>query len=273
MIQSRLTVTKQTPLAPRGLVAAEHPLGASVGAAILERGGNAVDAAVATAFAMTVVEPFMSTIAGSGTMLVHLEKRGETVALDFNGVAPTRAHEGMFRLIGGISDGLFPWPRVEGAANEYGHRAVAVPGSVAGLTLALERYGTMELADVLAPAIALAREGFVPDWYQALTTARYIEELGAFPESARTYLRNGRAIHRPPSLEPGERVTYPDLARSLALIAREGPDAFYRGALAQAIHDEMAAHQGLIGREDLAAYEVRVSAPLDTGIFYFCVEG
>ena len=262
MIQSRLTVTKQTPLAPRGLVAAEHPLGASVGAAILERGGNAVDAAVATAFAMTVVEPFMSTIAGSGTMLVHLEKRGETVALDFNGVAPTRAHEGMFRLIGGISDGLFPWPRVEGAANEYGHRAVAVPGSVAGLTLALERYGTMELADVLAPAIALAREGFVPDWYQALTTARYIEELGAFPESARTYLRNGRAIHRPPSLEPGERVTYPDLARSLALIAREGPDAFYRGALAQAIHDEMAAHQGLIGLEDLAAYEVRVSAPL-----------
>ncbi len=262
MIQSRLTVTKQTPLAPRGLVAAEHPLGASVGAAILERGGNAVDAAVATAFAMTVVEPFMSTIAGSGTMLVHLEKRGETVALDFNGVAPTRAHEGMFRLIGGISDGLFPWPRVEGAANEYGHRAVAVPGSVAGLTLALERYGTMELADVLAPAIALAREGFVPDWYQALTTARYIEELGAFPESARTYLRNGRAIHRPPSLEPGERVTYPDLARSLALIAREGPDAFYRGALAQAIQDEMAAHQGLIGLEDLAAYEVRVSAPL-----------
>src|SRR5437773_1036430 len=95
---------------------------------------------------MTVVEPFMSTIAGSGTMLVHLEKRGETVALDFNGVAPTRAHERMFRLIGGISDGLFPWPRVEGAANEYGHRAVAVPGSVAGLTLALERYGTMDLA-------------------------------------------------------------------------------------------------------------------------------
>jgi len=262
MIQSRLVVTKHTPLAPRGLVVAEHPLGAGVGAAILEGGGNAVDAAVATAFAMTVVEPFMSTIAGSGTMLVRLEKRGETVALDFNGVAPARAHAGMFRLIGGISDGLFPWPRVEGAANEYGHRAVAVPGSVAGLTLALERYGTMELADVLAPAIALAREGFVPDWYQALTTARHLEELGAFPESARTYLRNGRAIHRPPSLEPGERVTYPDLARSLELIAREGAEVFYRGELAQAIHDEMAAHGGLLSREDLAAYEVGVSAPL-----------
>src|SRR5216117_3684669 len=262
MIQSQLVVTKQTPLASRGLVVAEHPLGARVGAAILEEGGNAVDAAVATAFAMTVVEPFMSTLAGSGTMLVHLATRGEAVAIDFNGQAPARADATMFRLIGGVSEGLFAWPRVENAANEYGHRSVAVPGSVAGLALALERYGTMELADVLTPAIALARDGFVPDWYQALTTARYIEELGAFPETARTYLRNGRAIHRPPSLEPGERVRYPDLAETLAVIARDGPAAFYRGAIAQAIHDEMIAGGGLLTKEDLAAYEARVSPPL-----------
>ena len=262
MLESRLVVTKETPLAARGLVAAEHPLGARVGAGVLAAGGNAVDAAVATAFAMTVVEPFMSTLAGSGTMLIHLAKRGETVALDFNGQAPARARDGMFRVIGGVSDGLFAWPRVEGAANEYGYLAVAVPGSVAGLALALERWGTLELSDALRPAIALAREGFVPDWYQALTTARYLEELTAFPETARTYLRGGRAIHRPPSLEPGERVTYPDLARSLELLAREGPDAFYRGALAQAIHEEMAAHGGLLTREDLASYEVRVAPPL-----------
>jgi gamma-glutamyltranspeptidase/glutathione hydrolase len=262
MIQSQLVVTKQTPLARRGLVVAEHPLGARVGATILEAGGNAVDAAVATAFAMTVVEPFMSTIGGSGTLLVHRARRGETVAIDFNGQAPAGAHASMYRLIGGISDGLFAWPRVENAANEYGHRSVAVPGSVAGLALALERYGTMELADALRPAIALAREGFVPDWYQALTTARHIEELGAFPETARTYLRNGRAIHRPPSFEPGERVTYPDLAESLATIAREGPAAFYRGAIAQAIHDEMKAGGGVLTKDDLAAYEVRVSPPL-----------
>ena len=262
MIESRLAVTKQTPLARRGLVVAEHPLGARVGGGILEAGGNAVDAAVATAFAMTVVEPFMSTIGGSGTMLVHRAKRGETVAIDFNGQAPARAHASMFRLTDGISNGLFAWPRVENAANEYGHRSVAVPGSVAGLALALERYGTMAWADALAPAITLAREGFVPDWYQALTTARYIEELGAFPETARTYLRNGRAIHRPPSLEPGERVRYPDLAETLAVIARDGPAAFYRGAIAQAIHDEMIAGGGLLTKEDLAAYEARVSPPL-----------
>jgi gamma-glutamyltranspeptidase / glutathione hydrolase len=262
MIRSSLSVTKQTPPAPRGMVVAEHPRGAEVGARILERGGNAVDAAVATAFAMTVVEPFMSSIGGSGTMLVHLARRGETVALDFNGVAPRRAHATMYPVIGGVSDALFPWPKVEGEANVYGHRAVAVPGSVAGLTLALERYGTMALADVLTPAIEIARDGFVPDWYLALKHAHHLEELAAFPETARVYLRHGRSIYRPPSMQPGDVVRYPDLAESLTLIAKEGPDAFYRGAIADAIADEMARGGGLISKDDLTAYEVRVGAPL-----------
>jgi gamma-glutamyltranspeptidase/glutathione hydrolase len=262
MIRSRLRVTKETPLAAHGMVAAEHPRGAAVGAAILARGGNAVDAAVATAFAMTVVEPFMSSIAGSGTMLVHLAKRGETVALNFNGVAPLAAHETIYKIVGGVSDGLFAWPRTENAANEHGHRSVAVPGSVAGLALALERYGTMTLADVLAPAIALAREGFEADWYLALNHAKFVQELSAYPATAKNYLRDGRWIHRPAGMLPGDRMSYPDLARSLALIAKEGPDAFYRGALAQAIVDDMAANGGLIRREDLAGYRVIVEPAL-----------
>jgi gamma-glutamyltranspeptidase/glutathione hydrolase len=262
MIRSALSVTKKTPLARRGMVVAEHPAGADVGARILERGGNAVDAAVAAAFAMTVVEPFMSTIAGSGTMLVHLARRGETVCLDFNGVAPLAAHETLYKVVGGVSQALFPWPRVEDDANVFGHRSVAVPGSVAGLALALERYGTMTLADVLAPAIEIARAGIVHDWYLALKHAHHLEELAAFPEAARTYLRHGRSIYRPPSMQPGDLVQYPDLARTLTLIAREGPSAFYRGAIAQAIADEMATHGGLITREDLAAYEVRVGPAL-----------
>jgi gamma-glutamyltranspeptidase/glutathione hydrolase len=262
MIRSTLSVTKKTPVMSRGMVVAEHPRGAEVGAGILERGGNAVDAAVAAAFAMTVVEPFMSTIAGSGTMLVHLAKRGETVCLDFNAVAPRAAHETMYKVVGGVSDALFPWPRVEGEANVFGHRSVAVPGSMAGLALAVERYGTMTLADVMAPAIEIAKTGIVHDWYLALKHASHLEELSAFPESARTYLRNARSIFRPPSMQPGDVVRYPDLAKSLALIAREGPDVFYRGALAQALVDEMAAHGGLITKGDLAAYEVRVGPPL-----------
>jgi gamma-glutamyltranspeptidase/glutathione hydrolase len=262
VIRSTLVLSKTTPRAARGLVTAEHPLGAEVGAAVLERGGNAVDAAVATAFAMTVVEPFMSTIAGSGTMLIHLARGGDTVALDFNGRAPLAAHETMFRVVGGISDALFPWPRVADEANVWGARSVAVPGSVAGLTLALERYGTMDLRDVLAPAIRLAREGFVADWYLALNTTRSLEELLAVPETARVYLRNGRAVHRPPSMQPGDRVTQPDLARSLELIARDGRNAFYRGAIGQAIVAELAVNGGLITMEDLAAYEVKVGAAL-----------
>jgi gamma-glutamyltranspeptidase/glutathione hydrolase len=262
MLRSRLVVTKQTPLAPHGLVAAEHRRGAEVGAAILARGGNAVDAAVATAFAMTVVEPFMSTIAGSGTMLVHLARRGETVCLNFNGVAPLAAHESMYRIVGGVSDGLFAWPRTANAENEYGHRAVAVPGSVAGLALAAERYGTMQWPDLLAPAIALARDGFETDWYLALNQAKFEQELAAFEASARAYLRDARFSHRPAGMLPGDQLSYPDLARSLELIARQGPDAFYKGAIAQALVDDMAANGGLVRHEDLAAYRVLVEPAL-----------
>ena len=168
----------------------------------------------------------------------------------------------MFRVIGGVSDALFAWPRVENEANVFGHLSVAVPGSVAGLALALERWGTMELRDVLLPAIRLATDGFVADWYLALNHAKFQEELSAFPETARVYLRKERFVHRPPSTNPGDRVTYPDLARSLGLIAKEGPAAFYRGAIAQAIQDDMARNGGLIGKADLAAYQVRVGAPL-----------
>src|SRR5215470_3999257 len=103
MIRSSLIATKRTRIASRGMVVAEHPLGAEVGAGVLTRGGNAVDAAVATAFAMTVVEPFMSTVGGGGTMLVHLATEGETLAVDFNAVAPSAAHESMYRVIGGVS--------------------------------------------------------------------------------------------------------------------------------------------------------------------------
>src|SRR5215470_14546085 len=225
MIRSELVVTKKTPLVRRGLVVAEHPIGAEVGAGVLARGGNAIDAAVATAFAMTVVEPFMSTIGGAGTMLVHLATEDETLTVDFNAAAPSAAHESMYRVTGGVSTALFPWPNVEHDANVFGPRSVAVPGSVAGLCLALERFGTMELRDVLQPAITLAEEGFVPDWYVALNTAVMSQELAAFPETARTYLRGGHYIYRTPSMAGGDLFRQPELGRSLRLLAKDGPVA------------------------------------------------
>ena len=140
---SRVQVTKSPVEVRHAAVTAGHPLGAAVGAEVLRRGGNAVDAAVATAFAMAVVEPFMSCLAGGGSMLIHRPRRGESVALDFNVEAPAAAHARMYPLGGGRGSDLFPWRAVEGDANVHGHRAVAVPGSVAGLALALERYGTL----------------------------------------------------------------------------------------------------------------------------------
>ena len=265
MIRSALRMTKQTPLASRGMVVAEHPLGAEVGASILARGGNAVDAAVATAFAMPVVEPFMSSIAGGGSFLIHMARRGETVAIDANVAAPAAAHETCYALGEGVGDDLFPWRRVVDDANVFGPRAVAVPGSVAGLTLALARFGTMALADVIAPAIRLAEGGFVPDWYVAQTMALYTRELRAFPETARTYLRDGLDVYRPPVSKDGDVLRQPDLARTLRLIAKEGPDAFYRGAIAQAIHAEVQGKGGFLTRDDLAGYEARLLSPLMGG--------
>jgi gamma-glutamyltranspeptidase/glutathione hydrolase len=259
---SQLRVTK-TPLCVRqAAVTAGHPLGAAVGARVLRRGGNAVDAAVATAFAMAVVEPFMSCLAGGGSMLIHRPRRGDSVALDFNVEAPAAAHARMYPLGRGQGSDLFPWRAVAGDANVHGHRAVAVPGSLAGLSLALERYGTMELRDVVAPAAGLARRGVPVDWYLALEFAAYTEELTRFPEAARTYLRHGSFPLRPPGLGAGDRLRQPALARSLELIGKEGPDAFYRGELAEAVEAEMKKGGGLLTRADLAAYRVRVAPPL-----------
>ena len=261
MIRSTLSVTKHTPSA-RALVAAEHPLGAEVGAGILARGGNAVDAAVATAFAMTVVEPFMSSVAGGGTMLVHLAKRGETIALDFNVQAPAACHESCYELGEGVAQALFPWRKVVGDANNFGPKSVAIPGSVAGLCLALEQYGTMDLADVMAPAIELAEKGFEVDWYHTLTIAPHCDELDVFPETARSYLRDGHYVYRPASSAPADVLRQPDLGRSLRLIAKDGPTAFYRGAIAQAIDEEMRRTGGFLRASDLADYAPRVVEPL-----------
>jgi gamma-glutamyltranspeptidase/glutathione hydrolase len=221
-----------------------------------------VDAAVATAFAMTVVEPFMSCLAGGGSLLIHRPRDGGSAAIDFNVEAPARAHSRLYRLRDGKSGDLFPWRLVEGDANIHGPLAVAVPGSVAGLALALERWGTMDLRDVVAPAARLARRGVAIDWYQALVTATYAEELARFPEAARVYLRDGRYPPRPAHLAAGDRWRQPDLARSLELIGKEGPDVLYRGELGQAVVAELARLGGILTAADLAAYRVRVEAPL-----------
>jgi len=229
----------------RGMVVSAERHATEAGVAMLRAGGNAIDAAVATAFALGVTEPYHSGIGGGGFLLIRLAS-GETIALDARETAPAAARPD-----------LFTGPGVAPDASRTGGLSVATPGLVAGLALALERWGTKPLAEVLEPAIRLAEEGFPI----GLRHARILEFWRArgmaerFPETA--------AIQAPaPDLAPGWRLVQRDLARTLRTIAREGPEAFYEGPIARAIAETVQKHGGLLTVEDLAAYEPKLREPL-----------
>lgn len=243
-----------------GMVAAKHPLAAEAGADVLRRGGNAIDAAVTTAFVVGVVEPFMSGLGGGGFLVAHLPGRDERVVVDYSMVAPRLASPAMYELASGTDMGLFGWPAVVDDGNIVGHRAVAVPGTVAGLALALERYGTIPLAEALAPAIRFAEEGFPVSWHTTLYVAIDLELINRFHATSAVFTRDGM----PPSPLPGVAtpLRQPDLAATMRAIAAEGPRVFYEGAVGEAIAREMRTHGGLLDEEDLIAYRARVVEPL-----------
>ena len=245
-----------------GMVAAKTAPAAAVGVDVLRRGGNAVDAAVATAFAAGVVEPWMNGIGGGGFIVIHRPAQ-EGVVVEFPMVAPAAATPEMFPLADtGADAALFGWPGVVDQANIVGYRAVAVPGTVAGLALALERYGTIPLADALAPAIALAAEGIAVTWHTTLTIARDLTNLRRFPATAAIFLD---ADGVPPVTVEQDQPTMllqADLAHTLKLIAREGPRVFYEGRLAQEMAEHLVAHGAPFSADDLAKYEPTVTPAL-----------
>lgn len=231
----------------RGMVVSAEAHATRAGVEILAAGGNAVDAAVAVSFALGVTEPYHSGIGGGGFLLIRLAD-GETVALDARETAPAAATPDMFLA-----------PGVPEDASRAGPLSVATPGLVAGLALALERYGTKPLAEVLAPAIRLAEEGFPigPRHARLLDFWRARGMAERFPETA--------AIQLPPPGEPvrpGWRLVQPELAATLRALAREGPDVFYRGRIARAIADEVQRRGGILTEADLAAYRPVLREPL-----------
>ena len=245
-------VLAHTPAGARnGMVVSASDLASAVGRDILRRGGNAVDAAVAVGFALAVTHPAAGNIGGGGFMLLRMAD-GKTAAIDYREVAPARATRGMYLDAGGE-----PVPDL----SSRGPLAAGVPGTVAGLVLALERYGTMDLRAVLRPAIALARQG-VPVSYSmsrsmtGTSRADMAADFRAFPSTAKVFLRDGRP------LAPGDTLRQPDLARTLERIASGGADAFYRGPIADLIDRAMRRDGGLITKEDLAAYRPVVREPL-----------
>lgn len=228
-----------------GMVASNDSLATAAGVAILERGGNAVDAAVAVAFALAVTHPEAGNIGGGGFMLVR-QADGSSAALDFRERAPAAATRDMFSRSG-----------VPPSASTRGHLASGVPGTVAGLIAALDRFGTVTRQDALAPAVALARNGFIVGVAFSRTIAGQRSRIGPFA-GAELFLPGGEAVR------PGTLFRQADLARSLELIARDGPAAFYTGPVADLIVAEMRRGGGLITAQDLAAYRVTWRMPLET---------
>ncbi len=229
-----------------GMVATSQVDATLAGVKVLAAGGNAIDAAVASAFAVGVTQPFSTGIGGGTFILIRLAD-GKVVAIDGRETAPGAADRDMYVRPGVAED-----------ASAYGALAVGTPGMVAGLALALERYGTMTLAEVMAPAIRLARDGFAISPYHVDMMAWKRPRLEArFPETLR--------IHYPPAgvaLEPGWRLVQTDLARTLEQIAQHGPRAFYEGKIAGAIAARVQEGGGLITLEDLSTYAPKVREPL-----------
>jgi gamma-glutamyltranspeptidase/glutathione hydrolase len=229
---------------------------------VLRKGGNAVDAAVTTAFAAGVVEPWMNGIGGGGYMVVQApDEAPMTVAYPM--VAPRGARPEMFPLSGEASDeALFGWPAVVDSANTWGYRSVAVPGTTAGLALALERWGTISLAEALAPAIRWAEEGFPVYWHTTLKIAGDLGTLRRFPATAAIFLDND--ANPPVTLEQQRPrvLRQEELAGTLRAIASEGPRVMYEGQIGQAIADDLAANGAPFTRDDFAAYEARVAPAL-----------
>ncbi|MBI2681881.1 MAG: gamma-glutamyltransferase [Acidobacteriales bacterium] len=228
---------------PRAMVASIHELASKAGADIMKAGGNAVDAAVATGFALAVVYPEAGNIGGGGFMLVRMAD-GTTRFLDFREKAPKAATKDMFLDAGG---------KVIKDTSSVGYKAIGVPGTVAGLVYAQRKWGRLKLDRVMRAAILLAKTGFTleQDDVRSFREPR----LSSFPEARKLFQRNGNYY------EEGESFQNPDLARVLEEIAKD-PDSFYRGKLAREISEKIRKGGGLITEEDLATYEAKEREPV-----------
>lgn len=227
-----------------GMVATAHPLATSAGLDVLRRGGNAMDAAVAAALVTGVVLPAMCGIGGDAFFIHYDARSGAVTALNGSGIAPARATREFF-----VERGYEKMPF-------FGPLSVAVPGAVHAYFTAIERFGSMPASELFAPAIHYAEKGFALTHEGRRMISNSAEELAKYPTSAAIYLRDGDVP------AAGTVLRNPDLARSLQLIADQGPEVFYRGSIAQEIARFMAENDGLITVDDLADHESEVYEPL-----------
>ncbi len=231
-----------------GMVVSPEALAGEIGLAILKEGGNAVDAAVATGFALAVTLPRAGNIGGGGFMLIHLAETNEQVFVDYRETAPAAATRDMFLK----EDGS-----VDQSKAYFSHQAAGVPGTVAGLIHAQERFGKLTLKQVIQPAIDLAEKGFATPLALHMSLNARAERLAENAEAKRIYLQGGEAAPA-----PGMLLTQSDLASTLKRIRDKGADGFYKGETAELIAGDMAANGGLITTEDLAGYRALERPPV-----------
>lgn len=231
--------------ATQGMVVSQSDIASRVGVAVLEEGGSAVDAAVATAFALAVTHPTAGNIGGGG-FLVHRPAEGAPVAYDFREVGPTGSHPEMW-----LVEGEYSFQR-----HHMSHASVGVPGTVAGLYLAWQDEGRLPWKRLVEPAVRLARDGIVVSHGLAASIARALPRMSRYPASMAVFTKDGEPY------EPGDLWVQPDLADSLQRIAELGPDGFYKGVTAELIVAEMRRGGGLITLEDLAAYRAVKREPI-----------
>lgn len=257
--QESWQISKPAVHARGGVVSSQHYLASETGAAVLRDGGNAVDAAVATALHIGAVEPWMSGLGGGGVMVVYVAAERRAYAVDFTMVASGALDPADYSLVAGDDDGgdLFGWPAVEGDHNVNGPLSIAVPGNAAGLAMALERFGTLSFEEAITPAVEQARRGMPVDWYATLKIASGAPVLARFHESARTYLPGG---HVPCGEWAGAlpHMKLGNLADTLEQLRHAGADDFYRGDLAATLVRDLRSVGARVNAQDLANYQAKV---------------
>ncbi|HEX6004387.1 MAG TPA: gamma-glutamyltransferase [Burkholderiales bacterium] len=247
-----------------GIVATQNSVAGEAGARVLAAGGNAVDAAVATGFALAAVEPWNSGLGGVGFMLIYLAKEKRVQVVDFGPISPRALDPADYPLAGGglTTRDLFTWPTVKDDRNVHGPLSMAVPGQVDGLGLALERFGTRSFGDMLQPAIAVADQGLAVDWFLTLKVATMAKELARYDTTRAVWLAHGFPPVTPAGA-PLERLKLNALADTLRRLARGGRREYYEGGVAHDIAEDVRRMGGRLALDDLRHYRARLVAPLE----------
>lgn len=252
-------IRKPSVSSRKGIVASQSRLASEVGAEILARGGNAVDAAIATSFALGAVEPWMSGIGGGGYMVVRMAGESEAKVIDFGMRSPGQLRASDYPLTEGKASDLFPWTAVVDDRNVIGPLAVAIPGQVAGMGVAATAYSTMSWRDLVMPAVNLAKAGLTVDWYTQLILSSAAKDLSKYPASASTFLDDGLFPKSSAwTALNSTKCDFSRLASTLLMIADEGADTLYKGPLANSIVNDLNAAGSRHTLEDFYHYKAEL---------------